>query len=87
MTWDQGLFTSHGYSGAPTSVINTGGRPVWESEWSLNGSNWDTAWDDGTADSGYSWAQNVQTGMTGVSPRPRTSCPRAASSRRSSAKL
>jgi O-glycosyl hydrolase len=61
-----GLFTSHGYSGAPTSVINTGGRPVWESEWSINGSNWDTGWDDGTADSGYSWAQNVQTGMTGA---------------------
>lgn len=63
---DVGLFTSHGYSGAPTSPINSQGRPVWESEWSINGSNWDTAWDDGTADSGFSWAQNVQTGMTGA---------------------
>jgi len=61
-----GLFTSHGYSGAPTSPINSTGRPVWESEWAINGSNWDTAWDDGTADSGLSWAQNIQTGMTGA---------------------
>lgn len=61
---DVGLFTSHGYSGAPTSPVSTGGRPVWESEWSINGSTWDTAWDDGTADSGFSWAQNVQNGMT-----------------------
>jgi glucuronoarabinoxylan endo-1,4-beta-xylanase len=63
---DVGLFTSHGYSGAPSSPIGSNGRPVWESEWSINGSNWDTAWDDGTADSGFSWAQNVQTGMTGA---------------------
>lgn len=63
---DVGLFTSHGYSGAPSSPISSNGRPVWESEWSINGSNWDTAWDDGTADSGYSWAQNIQTGMTGA---------------------
>jgi glucuronoarabinoxylan endo-1,4-beta-xylanase len=61
-----GLFTSHGYSGAPTSPISSTGRPVWESEWAINGSNWDTAWDDGTADSGFSWAQHVYTGMTGA---------------------
>jgi glucuronoarabinoxylan endo-1,4-beta-xylanase len=61
-----GLFTSHGYSGAPTSPINSQGRAVWESEWSINGSNWDTAWDDGTADSGFTWAQHVHTGMTGA---------------------
>jgi glucuronoarabinoxylan endo-1,4-beta-xylanase len=58
-----GLFTSHGYSGAPTSPISSGGRPVWESEWSVNGSTFDTAWDDGSQSSGFTWAQRVQTGM------------------------
>jgi O-glycosyl hydrolase len=58
-----GVFTSHGYSGAPTSPVSTGGRPVWESEWSVNGNTFDTAWDDGTQSSGFTWAQRVQTGM------------------------
>jgi len=58
-----GLYTSHGYSNAPTSTISTGGKPVWESEWSTQNS-WDTAWDDGTADSGFAWASNIYTGLT-----------------------
>ncbi|HEX4703465.1 MAG TPA: glycoside hydrolase family 30 beta sandwich domain-containing protein, partial [Pseudonocardiaceae bacterium] len=59
-----GVFTSHGYSGAPTSQINAGGRSVWESEWSVNGSTFDTSWDDGSQSSGFTWAQRVATGMT-----------------------
>ncbi|HEX9337662.1 MAG TPA: glycoside hydrolase family 30 beta sandwich domain-containing protein, partial [Pseudonocardiaceae bacterium] len=59
-----GVFTSHGYSGAPTSPVSAGGRSVWESEWSVNGSTFDTAWDDGSQSSGLTWAQRVQTGMT-----------------------
>lgn len=59
-----GVFTSHGYSSAPTSAINAGGRSVWESEWSVNGSTFDTSWDDGSQSSGFTWAQRVQTGMT-----------------------
>jgi O-glycosyl hydrolase len=63
---DVGLFTSHGYSNGPSTPVSTGGRRVWESEWSVNGSNWDTAWDDGTEDAGFTWAQRIQTGMTGA---------------------
>ena len=58
-----GLFTSHGYSGAPASPIDTGGRPLWESEWSVNGSKWTNAWDDGSESSGFTWAQRVHTGL------------------------
>lgn len=61
---DTGVFTSHGYSGAPTSPTSSGGRSVWESEWSVNGSTFDTSWDDGSQSSGLTWAQHVQTGMT-----------------------
>lgn len=61
---DVGLFSSHGYSGAPTAPVNSAGRSVWESEWSVNGNNWDTAWDDGTEASGFTWAQRIQTGMS-----------------------
>ncbi|GAA0341661.1 cellulose binding domain-containing protein [Actinoallomurus spadix] len=59
-----GLFTSHGYSGAPSSPIDTGGRPLWESEWSINGSTWNTSWDDGSEGSGLTWAQRIHTGLT-----------------------
>lgn len=61
-----GLFTSHGYSAAPTSTVSSGGRPVWETEWSVNGSTFNTNWDDGTEGSGFTWAQRIQTGMTGA---------------------
>lgn len=60
-----GMFTSHGYAGAPTTPVSTGGRPVWESEWSVNGNQWDGAWDDGNQADGFNWAQNVYTAMTG----------------------
>jgi O-glycosyl hydrolase len=59
-----GVFTSHGYSGAPTTPVATGGRPVWESEWSVNGNQWDGAWDDGNQADGFVWAQHVQTALT-----------------------
>jgi glucuronoarabinoxylan endo-1,4-beta-xylanase len=59
-----GLFTSHGYSGAPKSVVNTGGKPVWQSEWSTGQGAWNPAWDDNTAQSGLRWAQNIHDGLT-----------------------
>ena len=59
-----GVFTSHGYAGAPTSPINSTGRSVWESEWSINGNQWDGTWDDGNQADGFVWAQNVYTAMT-----------------------
>jgi O-glycosyl hydrolase len=63
---DVGAFTSHGYSSAPTTPVSSAGRRVWESEWSLNGSTWDAAWDDGTSHSGFTWARNIQTALTGA---------------------
>lgn len=59
-----GVFTSHGYAGAPTSPINSSGRSVWESEWSINGNQWDGSWDDNGQADGFNWAQNVFTSMT-----------------------
>jgi glucuronoarabinoxylan endo-1,4-beta-xylanase len=61
---DVGLWTSHGYSSAPSSTINSGGHSVWESEWGVNGSTWNTSWDDGSTGAGFTWAQRIQTGMT-----------------------
>lgn len=61
---DVGLITSHAYAGgAPTSPVSSGGRHVWESEWSINGSGWDTSWDDGTNASGFYWAQQAYTAL------------------------
>jgi glucuronoarabinoxylan endo-1,4-beta-xylanase len=57
-----GLITSHGYT-APPTVPLTSQRHVWESEWA-NFSPWDPAWDDATAGSGFTWAQDIQTALT-----------------------
>ena len=57
------LFTSHGYTEAPASPLAGWTKPVWETEWSTFQS-WDPAWDDGTTASGFSWAQNIYTGLT-----------------------
>jgi len=61
---DVAAFTSHGYSGAPTAPVATDGRPLWESEWAINGSTWNTSWDDGSTASGLTWAQQIHTGLT-----------------------
>jgi len=57
------LFTSHGYTQAP-ETISGWSKPAWESEWfHFSSAGWDTAWDDGTADSGITWAQNIYNGL------------------------
>jgi glucuronoarabinoxylan endo-1,4-beta-xylanase len=56
------LYTSHGYGGAPNSVVNTNGKPVWETEWSA-GSGANESWDNNDAFSGFSWAQNIHNGL------------------------
>jgi glucuronoarabinoxylan endo-1,4-beta-xylanase len=61
-----GLFTSHGYSNAPTTPVSTGGRHLWESEWAVNGSTWTNVWDSTSTASGITWAQRVYDGMTGA---------------------
>jgi O-glycosyl hydrolase len=64
---DTAVFSSHGYSGAPTTPLAGWTKPVWETEWFGNdSSSWDPAWDDGTADSGLTWAQNIYQGLTGA---------------------
>ena len=63
---DVGVFTSHGYSNAPTTPVSSGGRSVWESEWSVNGSTWTNVWDSTSQASGITWAQRIQTALTGA---------------------
>ena len=63
---DVGLFTSHGYANAPTTAIDTRGRPVWESEWSINGNTWTNVWDSTGEASGITWAQRIHNGLTGA---------------------
>jgi O-glycosyl hydrolase len=59
-----GLFTSHGYSSGPNSVVNTGGKPVWQSEWSNGQGSFNATWDDNSTQSGFRWAQNIHAGFT-----------------------
>jgi O-glycosyl hydrolase len=59
---DTAVFTSHGYTEAPTTPLTGWTKPAWETEWSTFES-WDPAWDDGTDASGMSWAQNIFNGL------------------------
>ena len=64
---DTAVFSSHGYSGAPTTPLAGWTKHVWQTEWFGNdSSSWDPAWDDGTADSGLTWAQHIYQGLTGA---------------------
>jgi O-glycosyl hydrolase len=56
------LITSHGYT-APPDVPLTGDRHVWESEWA-DFSPFDASWDDSTNGDGFTWAQDIQNGLT-----------------------
>jgi O-glycosyl hydrolase len=59
------LFTSHGYYVALNSPLKGWSKPVWETEWAPFGFQpWDPAWDDGSLSSGFTWAQNIYTGLT-----------------------
>ena len=62
---DTAVFTSHGYTAAPTSPLAGWSKPAWETEWSTFES-WDPAWDDGTDASGLTWAQHIYQGLTGA---------------------
>ncbi len=59
---DTAVFTSHGYTAAPTSPLSGWSKPAWETEWSTF-ETWDPAWDDGTDASGLTWAQHVFAGL------------------------
>ena len=59
------LFTSHGYFAAPNSPLKGWSKPVWETEWApFDTGPFDPAWDDGSQLSGFTWAQNIYTGLT-----------------------
>ncbi|MGO9660499.1 MAG: glycoside hydrolase family 30 beta sandwich domain-containing protein [Acidimicrobiales bacterium] len=59
------MFTSHGYFVTPSSPLRGWAKPVWETEWAPFGfAAWDPAWDDGSASSGFTWAQDIYTGLT-----------------------
>lgn len=57
-----GLVTGHGYVDPPAAPLDTN-RHVWQSEWA-DFNPWDPAWDDGTAASGMTWAQRIQSAFT-----------------------
>jgi len=59
------LFTSHGYFAPPDSPLRGWSKPVWETEWAPFGTDpFDAAWDDGSPNSGFTWAQNIYSGLT-----------------------
>ncbi len=59
---DTAVFTSHGYTEAPTTPLSGWSKPAWETEWSTFES-WDPAWDDGSDASGLTWAQHIFAGL------------------------
>jgi O-glycosyl hydrolase len=61
---DTSVFTSHGYTAAPTTPLGGWSKAAWETEWSTF-EGWDPAWDDGTDASGLAWAQHIYQGLTG----------------------
>ncbi len=63
---DTSVLTGHGYSGEPTSPLPGWTKPAWETEWYGTDNPWDASWDDGTADSGFTWAQRIYQGLTGA---------------------
>ncbi len=59
------LFTSHGYFVPLDSRLHGWRKPVWQTEWApFDTGPFDSAWDDGSQLSGFSWAQNIYTGLT-----------------------
>ncbi len=62
---DTAVFTSHGYTAAPTSPLSGWSKPAWQTEWSTF-DTWDPAWDDSTDASGLTWAQHIYQGLTGA---------------------
>jgi O-glycosyl hydrolase len=59
------LFTSHGYFYPPNSPLKGWSKPVWETEWAPFGTDpFDAAWDDGSPNSGFTWAQDIYIGLT-----------------------
>lgn len=58
------IHTGHSYGSAPTAPLPVSGRHTWMSEWSPNGSTWNTNWDDGSGYDGFTVAQAIHTALT-----------------------
>ncbi len=59
------LFTSHGYFVPLDSPLKGWSKPVWQTEWApFDTGPFDPVWDDGSQLSGFTWAQNIYTGLT-----------------------
>ncbi len=59
------LFTSHGYFYPPNTPLKGWSKPVWQTEWApFDTGPFDPTWDDGSLLSGFTWAQNIYTGLT-----------------------
>ena len=56
------VFTSHGYTLAPTTPLSGWSKPAWQTEWSTF-DKFDSAWDDHSDASGLVWAQNIFAGL------------------------
>ncbi len=58
------VFTSHGYFAPLNSPLKGWSKPVWQTEWApFDTGPFDAAWDDGSLESGFTWAQNIYTGL------------------------
>ncbi|MCC8246260.1 glycoside hydrolase family 30 protein [Saccharothrix luteola] len=53
----------HGYSSPPTTPFTQAAKPTWMTEWA-NFDPFTTAWDDGSAGSGFTWADRTMTALT-----------------------
>jgi glucuronoarabinoxylan endo-1,4-beta-xylanase len=59
------VISSHGYTAPPTSPLAAGNKHVWQTEWA-DFNPYNPAWDDGSAASGFTWAQHIYTALTGA---------------------
>jgi O-glycosyl hydrolase len=56
------VFTSHGYTQAPTTPLSGWTKPAWQTEWSTF-DGFSSAWDDNSDASGLAWAQHIFAGL------------------------
>lgn len=58
------IHTGHSYGNGPTSPLAVGNRHTWMSEWSPDGTSWNTNWDDGSGYDGFTVANAIHTALT-----------------------
>ena len=58
------VYSGHGYIHAPKSPLTSDPeKRSWETEWSTFNA-WDNQWDNSDTDSGFTWAQHIDTALT-----------------------